>query len=240
MTAAPSASAALLHVENLTPLVKAPPKRFSVEVVRLPSASFTLAAGERLSIVGAPDAGLSPLARAIALIDKPGAGRVRLGSADLTRAWGGQLRTLRRSLQYVASEGRRALPPFALIGDILTEPLQVHNLGRPAERREQAAAAAAAWQVNGWLLGSRVSGLSNAMCQRVALARACLLNPRVLVCDRLTDRLEPAAAAPLLALLKAYCDQTGLACLLITSDPSLAAGFAPRLLRYDATGLHPA
>jgi ABC-type glutathione transport system ATPase component len=231
-----AAAPVLLQVDNLSPLVKTPATRFAPGRVVAPSgpgASFVQAAGERLAIVGPAEA-LSPLARAIALIDKPGGGRVRLAGDDLTRAWGGKLRTLRRTMQYVSSEARRALPPFADVGDILAEPLQVHKLGRPADRPAQVAAAAAAWQVNGWLLKTRVSGLSNAMCQRVALARACLLSPRLLVCDRLTERLEYAAAAPLLALLKDYCDQSGTACLLITSDPALAAGFATRTLRLEA------
>jgi peptide/nickel transport system ATP-binding protein len=226
----------LLHVENLIPLVAAPGARRPAPAT--PPVSFHLAVGERLAIVGAPEAGLSPLARAIALIDPPGGGRVRLGADDFTRAWGGRRRALRRRLQYVGSEGRRALPPFTAVSDILTEPLAVHRLGRPAERRAQAAAAAAAWQVNGWLLGARVAALSNALCQRVALARACLLEPRVLVCDRLTDRLEPAAAAPLLALLADYAARTGLALLLLTSDAALAVGFATRTLQLDASGLH--
>lgn len=227
--------AALLHVENLTQVVRAPGSRRAQPAFA--PVTFSLAAGERVAVLG-PAA--SVLARAVALIDKPAAGRVRLAGDDLTKAWGGRLRTLRRHLQYVGGEGRRALPPFASLHDILAEPLQVHRLGDPAARRAQVAAAAADWQLNPWLLGGRVASLSNAMCQRVSLARACLLQPRVLVADALTDRLEPAAARPLLALLAAHCDRTGLACLLITADPALAAGFATRTLYLDPTGLRPA
>lgn len=228
---------ALLHIDQLTQVIRTPGR--GKKQVAFPAVSFTQAAGERLAIVVDPaDPGATTLGRAVALIDKPTGGRVHLGGQDMTRAWGSKLRNLRRSLQYVGSEGRRALPPFASIEAILNEPLQVHHLGRPADRRALVSAAAAAWQVNGWLLGGRVAGLSSAMCQRVALARACLLQPRLLVCDRLTDRLEPAAAAPLLALLAEYCANTGMACLLITADAALAAGFATRRLRLDpATGL---
>jgi len=235
--AAPAPAGVLLHVDQLTQAIRAPGR--GKKLAAFPAVSFTQAVGERLAIVVDPaDPGAASLGRAVALIDKPTGGRVRLGGQDMTRAWGSRLRTLRRSLQYVGSEGRRALPPFASVQAILNEPLQVHHLGRPADRRALVAAAAAAWQVNGWLLGGRVSGLSSAMCQRVALARACLLQPRLLVCDRLTDRLEPAAARPLLALLADYCTSTGMACLLITADPALAAGFATRLLRLDPSGLH--
>ena len=231
-------AAALLQVDQLRPLGRAPDRRRKAEAAFAP-VSFTQAAGERLAIVGAAPE-VSALGRAVALIDKPAGGRVRLGGEDFTRAWGGRLRALRRALQYVGGEARRALPPYASVQAILTEPLQVHRLGRPPERRAQVAAAAEAWQVNGWLLSSRVSGLSSAMCQRVVLARVCLLQPRLLVCDRLTERLEPAAVQPLLALLAAYCDRIGLACLLLTTDPALAAGFATRTLRLDPAGLHPA
>ena len=227
----------LLQIDQLTQTIRAPGERKPAPA--FPAATFTQAAGERLAIVVEPGhTGAASLGRVIALIDKPTSGSVRLGGEDMTRAWGGKLRNLRRSLQYVGGEGRRALPPFASVEAILREPLQVHNLARPAERRALVDAAAAAWQVNGWLLSGRVSGLSNAMCQRVSLARACLLQPRLLVADRLTDRLEPAAAGPLLALLAEYCTNTGMACLLITADPALASGFATRQLRLDpAAGL---
>ena len=230
------AAAPLLAVEGLTALAPAPRGRQPQPAFT--PLSFQLAAGERLAVIGSP-ALLSTFARAVAVIDKPAKGRVRLLGGDLTRAWGGQLRTLRRALQYVGGEGRRALPPYAALGDVLAEPLQVHGLGRPAERRALAAEAAAAWQVNGWLLTTRAASLSQAMCQRVALARASLLQPQVLVCDALTDRLEPAAAAPLLALLDAYVTRTQLALLFLTADPATAARLAPRTLRLDPSGLQP-
>jgi ABC-type glutathione transport system ATPase component len=228
----------LLHVNQLSVSLRVPGVRRSPPPFA--PVTFTQAAGERLALLAQPDAsaGASALARAVALIDKPSAGQVRLAGEDLTRAWGGRLRALRRRLQYVGPEGRRALAPYAPVQDLLAEPLQVHRLGSPAERRAHVAEAAATWQINPWLFTARVTALSGALCQRVALARACLLQPRLLVCDGLTDRLEPAAAAPLLALLADYCQTTGLACLLITTDPALAAGFATRTLRLDAAGLH--
>ncbi|MCC7358251.1 MAG: ATP-binding cassette domain-containing protein [Anaerolineales bacterium] len=230
------AAAPLLAVEALSALARVPGGRATAPAFA--PLSFELDAGERLAIIGPPDL-ISALARAVAVIEKPASGRVRLGGADLTRAWGGQLRRLRRALQYVGGEGRRALPPYASLGDVLAEPLGVHNLGRPAERRALAAQAAAAWQVNGWLLTTRAASLSHAMCQRVALARACLLQPQVLVCDALTDRLEPAAAGPLLALLDAYAARANLALLCLTADPAVAASVAARTLRLDPSGLHP-
>jgi len=71
------------------------------------------------------------------------------------------------------------------------------------------------------------------VCQRVALARAGLLQPRLLVCDELTERLEPAALRPLLTLVARWCRSAGRAWLWTTTSAALAAEFADRVLLLD-------
>jgi ABC-type glutathione transport system ATPase component len=187
-------------------------------------------------VVVQPGAPASALARAVALLHRPAGGQVRFEGQDVTRAGGRQLRALRRRLQYVGGEGRRALAPTLRLSDLLAEPLNVHHLGTAAERRAQVTAGAQAWGLNPYLLQWPAAALSAALCQRVVLARACLLGPRLLVCDHITRRLEPAAAAPLLARLAAHCQGVGLACLLFTPDLALARDFGQRQLRLHPNG----
>ena len=221
----------LLQVESLSQVERAAgsagPRNYFAAV------SFTLAPGEQVAIVGPRGAGKTRLARAVALIDRPTSGRVILEGADVTRAWGGRLRALRRALQFVGGDARRSLSPRLSLAQVLDEPLQVHHLGRPAERQAQVAAAAEAWQLNPLVLELRANALSAAVCQRVALARAGLLQPRLLVCDELTERLEPAALRPLLALVARWCRAAGRAWLWTTTSAALADEFADRVLVLD-------
>jgi peptide/nickel transport system ATP-binding protein len=216
----------LLQVENLSQVADAQRAYFA-------AVSFQVRAGEQLAIVGPRGAGKTQLALAISLIERPAGGRVLFEGRDVTRAWGGHLRRLRRGIQYVGGDARRSLSPRLKIEQVLAEPLQVHRLGSAAERRARVAAAAEAWQLNPLLLGSRAHALSSALCQRVALARASLLQPRLLVCDELAERLEPSGVRPLLALVAQLCRAAGMAWVWATTDAALANEFADRVLRLE-------
>jgi ABC-type glutathione transport system ATPase component len=203
--------------------------------------NLELAPGERVAVVALPGELPTALARTLALLHRPASGQILFEGNDVTRAGGGKLRALRRSLQYVGGEGRRALAPRLPLANVLAEPLNVHKLGGPDERRAKVAAAAHTWELNTHLLQFPASALSGALCQRVALARACLLEPRLLIADQITQRLEPAAAAPLVARLAAHCQAAAMACLLLTPDPALARNFGQRQLRLHPNGqLRPA
>jgi len=225
----------LLQVENLSQVARDP--GLSQPRPVFAAISFALAPGEQLAILGPRGAGKTALARAIALIDRPAGGRVLLGGQDVTRAWGGRLRALRRQLQYVGGDARRSLSPRLSIEQILAEPFQVHRLGSPAERHAQIEAAAEAWGLNPLLLTLRANGLSAGLCQRVSLARSCLLQPQVLVVDELAERLEPAALAPLLGLVSRLCRAAGMAWLWTTTEARLAHAFSDRVLELNGGSL---
>ena len=216
----------LLHLDNLH--IKIPVRGQRAPRTVFESASLTVQPGESVAVLGGPHTGKTLLARAAALIDRPQRGRVLLAGQDITRAWGGRLRALRRDLQFVGGDPRRTLSPRLNAQSILAEPLQVHSLGTSAERRDRIAAAFTAWDLNPYLLLLRPQAFSTALCLRLALARAHILAPRLVVCDGLTERLEPAATRALLAAIAAIHRATSTAWLWTTTDLDLAAAFADR------------
>ncbi|HUS14034.1 MAG TPA: ATP-binding cassette domain-containing protein [Chloroflexia bacterium] len=199
----------------------------------LESISLELAPGEQVAILGPLGSGKTRLARALALIEPPKRGRILFEGHDISRAGGGKLRGLRRRLQFLGGHPRQTLSPRLSIAHVLAEPLQVQGLGSPSERLARVAAAAAAWHLNAHLLGERAINLSLGLCQRVAVARAFMLEPRLLVCDELVERLEPALVRTLLRQVAEACRATGAAWLWTTSDPVLANEFATRVLRLE-------
>src|SRR5262245_6544302 len=80
-----------------------------------------VAAGERVAVVTAVGAPATALARAVAVLQRPTQGHVVFEGQDVTKAGGGKLRALRRRLQYVGSEGRRALAPRLNLENLLAE-----------------------------------------------------------------------------------------------------------------------
>jgi ABC-type glutathione transport system ATPase component len=197
--------------------------------------SFLVDPGECVVIVGEPGSGMTGLLRAVARLEKPEAGQIYFDGRDITRVGGGQLRTLRQHLQFVGGDPMRTLPPDYTVEETLIEPLRIHRHGSASEQRERAAAMATRLGLNALLLTRKVNALSAAMRQRVALARALTLAPRLLMCDELTDRLEPAAARPLLETVARACrsGHERIAWLWTTSDRALAHTFADRVLRFD-------
>jgi ABC-type glutathione transport system ATPase component len=218
----------LLQVENLSQVAREPGQPRPRPVFS--GLSFALAPGEQVALLGPRGAGKTFLARAITLIEKPAAGRVLFEGQDVTRAWGGRLRDLRRSLQYVGGDARRSLSPRLTLAQALAEPFEVHRLGTPAQRQAQIAAAAETWGLNPLLLSLRANALSASLCQRVTLARSLLLQPRLLVVDELSERLEPAALPALLGLLSQLCRAAGSAWLWTTTSEALAHTYSERVL----------
>lgn len=223
----------LLRVENLHSGQPAADHPAGVSVVE--RVSFSVEEGEHVAVVGDRGSGKTALLRAVALLEKPQAGQVYFEGRDLTRAGGGQLRALRQRLQFVGGDPMRTLPPDYTVEQTLIEPLRIHRRGSTAEQRERAATVAARLGLNALLLTRKVNALSAAMRQRVALARALTLAPRLLMCDELTERLEPAVAQPLLETVARACraGHERIAWLWTTSDRALAHTFADRVLRFD-------
>jgi peptide/nickel transport system ATP-binding protein len=136
----------------------------------------------------------------------------------------------------VGGDPRYLLPPAQTVNQALLEPLQIHGLGTPAEQQARGEAAASLMGVSRLLLERKVRLISPALRQRVALARALTLHPRLLLCDELIDRLEGAAAKPLLELVAHACRTLPepAAWVWTTSDEALARAFSDRVLYLNA------
>ncbi len=202
--------------------------------------SFTLAAGEQAALLSPRGPLRTGLMRALALLDRPEAGRILFGEVDLVRLPKARLQAARREYQYVGGNPARTLPSHFTVGAALAEPLRIHRLGTPAEQATRAAAVLTRLGLNAWLLRQSVRALSPALRQLVSLARALSLEPRVLLTDDLTDFLEPAAAPPLVERLAALCRADGIAWLWTTADAALARRHSDRVLRLEAGRLQPA
>lgn len=207
------------------------PRRSPSKVRIFDDVSFSVEAGERVAIVDRPGDGKTSLLRMVALLQRADAGHIYFEGQDLARLGSGALRRLRQRLQYVGGDPRYLLPLEATVADALLEPLEIHNLGAPAERRARIEAAADLMGVNRLLLDRKASSISPGLRQRVALARAFTLHPRLLLCDELIDRLEGAAARPLLEMVAHTCHtlHDPAAWVWTTSNRELAQAFSDRV-----------
>jgi lipoprotein-releasing system ATP-binding protein len=196
------------------------------EVRVLDGASLTLAAGEVAALVAPSGAGKSTLLHVAGLLDRPSAGSVRIMGRDMASLGERERTRTRRDTVGFVYQFHHLLPEFTAL-DNVTLPQRAAGTARPAAAargRELLGAVGLAHR-----LDHRPAELSGGEQQRVALARALANAPRLLLADEPTGNLDPETAAHVFDLLMGLVRDTGLAALIATHNPDLAARMDRRL-----------
>ena len=203
----------------------------SGEVHAVTAASFTLAPGETLGVVGETGCGKSSLGRAILRLVEPARGSVSWKDRDLADLSGTELLGLRREMQIIFQDPLSSLDPRMTVGEIIEEPLLIHE----SEMDTQARKAAVADIMEKVGLHPSMSGrypgeFSGGQCQRVSIARAMILKPGLVVCDEPVSALDVSIQAQICNLLKELQRETGVSLLFISHDLSVVRYMADRTL----------
>jgi microcin C transport system ATP-binding protein len=198
-------------------------------------ASFTLAPGETLGVIGESGSGKTSLA--LALLDlTPCSGEISVAG----EAWAGlgalRKRALRRRIQVVFQDPFSSLSPRLTIEQIVGEGLTIHQPELDqTQRRSRILAAlddvglAEDGSAQG-LLGRYPHEFSGGQRQRVAIARALIVKPRIVVLDEPTSSLDVTIQKQVLQLLAQLQRRHGLAYVLVTHDIDVVRAMAHRVL----------
>ncbi|WP_241156178.1 ATP-binding cassette domain-containing protein [Leucobacter chromiireducens] len=215
--------APLLEAEHLS-------KRFGATTA-LADATVSVAAGEVLAIVGESGSGKTTLARAIAGLERPDTGEVRLAGRTLPPGRRGRTPG---EIQVVFQDPYSTLNPVFTIRESLDEALRAG--GRGAGRAQAGGQGARSVdellrlvELDPALADRRPAQLSGGQRQRVAIARALAPNPQVLICDESVSALDVSVQAQILGLLARLRDELQLAMLFITHDLGVVARIADRI-----------
>jgi lipoprotein-releasing system ATP-binding protein len=195
----------------------------------LRGASAEIAAGEVVGLVAPSGAGKSTLLHIAGLLDTADAGNVALGGLEMTGASDRARTAARRGLVGFVYQFHHLLPEFTALENVVL-PQLAHGVaqGVAAER-----AAMLLERVGLADRGAhRPAELSGGEQQRVAFCRALANAPRLLLADEPTGNLDPETSDRVFDMLLGLVRDTGMAALIATHNPSLAARM-DRVLRLE-------
>lgn len=186
----------------------------------LNGAELVAGVGELVALVGPSGSGKSTLLHIAGLLERPDEGEVWLNGQECGALDDGKRTALRRSNIGFVYQYHHLLPEFSAEENVVL-PQMIAGTGR-RQSRERARA----------LLGSlgladrlshRPGQLSGGEQQRVAIARALANQPKVVLADEPTGNLDPATAEEVFALFLDLAREAGLAAVIATHNPALAA-----------------
>ncbi|MEX5707751.1 ABC transporter ATP-binding protein [Parafrankia sp. FMc6] len=220
----------LLRVEGLGLSFPRPGGGRRVRV--LDDVDLSVRAGEIVGVIGETGSGKTTLARAIAGLGAPDAGRVLLDGVDISQLRGRAQRDFRRSgaLQFVFQDPLRALDPDLTIGASIAEGLAITGTGTRASRAEQVSDALRRVGLDPAVADRLPAQISGGQRQRASIARAVIGRPRLLLCDEPVSALDASNRNHILRLLDGLRRQLEVGIVLISHDLSSLAGIADRVV----------
>ncbi len=206
---------------NTAPLVEARDlwrtyRRGSETIHALAGVSLSVRPGEMVGVVGRSGSGKTTLLNQIGCLDRPTRGTIHIAGREVTALGERDLVAFRRDHIGFIFQLFYLIPTLTALENVELPMV----FARDRERRARAEEALC--RVGMTDFGALPRQLNGGDMQRVAIARALVRRPRLLLADEPTGRLEAAAKGAIMGIFRDLTAQ-GLAVVLVTHDPTLAA-----------------
>ncbi len=199
------------------------------EIKAVDGLTFTIRKGETLGLVGESGCGKSTTGRAILQLYRPTDGQVTFDGTELTTLKGEALRKMRRRMQMIFQDPYASLNPRMTVGNIVGEPLEVHNILKGKERRERVQELLEVVGLNPYFVNRYPHEFSGGQRQRIGVARALAVQPDFIVCDEPISALDVSIQAQIINLLEDLQSKFGLTYLFIAHDLSVVRHISDRI-----------
>lgn len=205
----------ILEVQGLTKYFDAAKGK---KVHAVENVSFTLERGETLGIVGESGCGKSSMGRTILKIHDSTSGKIIFDGVDITKFSNKQMNPYRKRMQMIFQDPYASLNPRMTVGEIIEEPMVIHNMGTPKERKAIVQDLIQTVGLKPDHIRRYPFEFSGGQRQRIGIARALALNPEFIVCDEPISALDVSIQAQVINLLEKLQHERGFSYLFIAHD----------------------
>ena len=181
--------------------------------------SFKLPKGKTLGLVGESGSGKTTVGLTLMRLHEATTGEVLFEGRDLLSMSRKEFMQYKRRIQIIFQNPYASLNPRFTVGQIITEPMQIHDIGTSNQDRTELAFEllnkVGLPEVSFYKYPHEFSGGQR---QRIAVARCLTMKPDILICDESVSALDVSVQAQVLNLLQDLQDEFGLSYIFISHD----------------------
>jgi peptide/nickel transport system ATP-binding protein len=181
--------------------------------------SFRLPKGKTLGLVGESGSGKTTVGLTLMRLHQATTGEALFEGKDILAMSPRQFIDYKRRIQIIFQNPYASLNPRMIVGQILTEPMQIHGIGKSVQERTELAfellQKVGLPEVSFYKYPHEFSGGQR---QRIAIARCLTLKPDILICDESVSALDVSVQAQVLNLLQDLQDEFRLSYIFISHD----------------------
>ena len=193
--------------------------------------TFSLNKGEVLVIAGESGSGKSTIAKLILMATNPDSGKIFFEGEQIKNN-PKSLKKIRMQCQMVYQDPYDSINPRLKVEDIVSEPLQIHNIGNSLERKKMIINALKEVKLEPTeeIAKKYPHMLSGGQRQRVVLARALVIRPKIIIADEPVSMLDVSIRAEILELMKEIQKKDNISFIYITHDLATARYFGQNII----------
>jgi len=193
--------------------------------------SFSLHNDEVLVIAGESGSGKSTIAKLILGAITPDSGKIIFQGKEIKNNTN-SLMKIRMNCQMVHQDPYDSINPRMKVRDIVSEPLEIHNIGHDSEREKIVLDTLREVKLEPVVetANKYPHMLSGGQKQRVVLARALVLRPKIIIADEPVSMLDVSIRAEILELMKNIQKKNNISFIYITHDLATARYFGDRII----------
>ena len=192
--------------------------------------SFSLKKGEVFVLAGESGSGKSTIAKLILKSIEPDSGKIFFEDQEINNEKK-NLEKIRMNRQMIHQDPYDSINPRMKIGNIVSEPLEIHNIGNKDERLRRVIEVLHEVKLEPAedMIMKYPHMLSGGQRQRVVLARALALKPKVILADEPVSMLDVSIRAEMLELMQELQKKYNISFIYITHDLATARYFGQRI-----------